>query len=319
MLAVLVAGLAVALVSRERPFPPEPHDDEVSAHLHRTARVILITLDGPLRDDVLSGALMPGLHEALRTHGVAFPAEVSSPMALSLPGYQALAAGHATDCRDNDCPRIEVETLAEGVARRLSLPPGDVAVFASWSKLARAASSHDGTVFVDAPPDGPPVEGGPPWRNARFDAQTFARARTYWEAHHPRFLHLAFLDTDEYAHQGLREDYEQALHQADARVLEVLRWVEALPVAERAVTTVLLTADHGRGRGDWKEHGFFDRGSGEVFIVALGPVVRGGDQSRADQRDVRPTVERLFGLCPPHARDDGRALEAVVGSLPCMN
>jgi arylsulfatase A-like enzyme len=198
------------------------------------------------------------------------------------------------------------------------LPPEQVAIFASWSRQRRAASSRDGLITVDAPEDQQPREPGPPWRNARWDTETFSRARAHWEAHHPRFLHLAFLDTDEYAHEGQRAEYEQALRELDARLQELLRWVAALPPDERRHTTVLLTADHGRGQSDWTSHGFFDRGSGDVFIGALGEQLQGRGEvdPDAEQRDVRPTIERLFGLCPP-AGDDGRALEAIVGGLPC--
>jgi hypothetical protein len=319
-LLVLSAALTTAMVRRERPFPPEPRDDERAKALQSRAHVIFITIDGPLRDDVLSGPNMPGLQAAIRTHGVAIRADAASVMALSLPGYQAMATGGVTGCRDNDCARVSVETMAERVVHRLGLPADQAAVFASWSRQKRAASSRDGVVTVDAPDDGPPREGGPPWRNARFDAETFSRAKAFWLEKHPRFLHLAFLDTDEYAHEGEREAYERALRETDARVLEVLAWVAALPEEQRAVTTVVLASDHGRGRGEnWTEHGFFERGSGEVFIAAIGPLVRGGDEARADQRDVRPTVERLFGLCPAHVSDEGRALEAIVGALPCLS
>jgi hypothetical protein len=260
---------------------------------------------------------MRGLQEAVRRNGTAFAAEASSSMALSLPGYQAMSAGRQTGCRDNDCGRITVETMGELLARRLSLAPEEVAVFASWSRLAHAASSRDGLITVDAPEDGPRRDGGPPWRNARFDDETFARARAHWEKHHPRFLHIALLDTDEWAHVDDRERYEQALRDTDARVLEVLRWVAALPAEARAVTTVLLASDHGRSRSDWTKHGFLEPGSAEIFVAAIGPLVKGGEPGDVDHRDLRPTVERLFGLCPAHVDDDGRAIEAIVGGLPC--
>lgn len=313
LLLLAIGGMAFESWQRERPYPPEPHDEARSALLQQKARVILITLDGPVREDVLR---LPGLQAAIAERGVAIPAEVASSMALSLPGYQAMAAGARTGCRDNDCERIGVETLAERVATALRLVPEQVAVFASWSRLPRAASARDGLVFVDAPEDGPPHEGGPPWKNARFDEQTFARARAFWQAHHPRFLHLAFLDTDEWAHQGLRPEYERALREVDARVAEVLRWVAALPPEEAKLTTVILSADHGRGRGGkWTEHGFFHPGSGEIFVIAVGPLVARGESPEVDQRDVRPTVERLFGLCP--VKSEGRAIQAIVGELPC--
>jgi hypothetical protein len=190
----------MALGHSRSPRPEAPRAEPQLAQLQQSARVIFITLDGPVRDDVLSG-------------------------------------------------------------------PPDVAVFASWSRLTRAASSRDGVVFVDAPEDGPVLDGGPRWRDARFDAETFTRARAHWEAHHPRFLHLALLDTDEWAHKGLRAEYEQALRDTDARIVEVLGWVAALPPEEAAFTTVLLSSDHGRGTSDWTKHGFFEAGSGEIFSI----------------------------------------------------
>ncbi|MDP1825463.1 MAG: hypothetical protein Q8L48_19550 [Archangium sp.] len=319
LLLLTLAGVTTAMSRRERPVAPEPpRDDARAAKLQAAARVIFITLDGPLRDDVLSGPHMRGLQEAVRSGGLAFPADAASSMALSLPGYQAMAAGTLTSCNDNDCGRITVETMAERVAHGLHLGPDDVAVFASWSRLALAVTSRDGVAYVDAPEDGPKREGGPPWRNARYDEETFGRAREYWEKHHPRFLHLALLDTDEWAHQGLRPEYEQALRETDARVVEVLRWVSELPAEEAALTTVVLASDHGRGYRDWREHGIVHPGSGEIFIAAIGPLVQRGEPGAADQRDLRPTVERLFGLCPRQVEDDGRAIEAIMGELPCL-
>lgn len=317
-LTIAAGALALAVVRYEAPFPSEPRDDARALELQRSARVILITLDGPLRDDVLSGPHMPVLQAAVRAQGIAFPASAASPIALSLPGYQAIAAGTLNGCADNDCARIAVETMAERIASALHLAPEQAAVFASWAGIHLAASSRDGVVFVDAPQGGPAQEGGPPWPAARFDAETFARARAHWQQHHPRFLHLAFLDTDEYAHDDLRAEYEQALRDTDARLEEVLGWVKALPPHEAALTTVLLTSDHGRGKRDWTQHGLLHPGSGEIFIAAIGPLVRGGRPRPADQRDLRPTVERLYGLCPSRIRERGRALEPIVGELPCL-
>jgi hypothetical protein len=315
--ALLTTACVGAALTRKRAFAEEPHDVTGAARLQKHARVIFITLDGPLRDDVLSGPHMRGLQEAVRKGGLAFAAEATSSMALSLPGYQAMSAGTQTSCLDNDCGRITVETVGELLARRLSLPPQDVAVFASWSRLAHAASSRDGAITVDAPEDGPKRDGGPPWRNARFDDETFARARAHWEKHHPRFLHIALLDTDEWAHVDNHEKYEQALRDTDARIVEVLRWVAALPAEEQAVTTVLLASDHGRSHSDWTKHGFLAPGSSEIFVAAIGPLVKRGEAGSVDHRDLRPTVERLFGLCPARVESDGRAIEAIVGELPC--
>ncbi len=314
---LVIAGALRVMWRTDRPFPEEPRDEVRAARLQSSARVIFITLDGPVRDDVLSGAHMPGLQAAVRKEGVAFAAKTSTAMAMSLPGYQTMAAGTLTGCADNDCVRIQVETMAETLARTLHLAPEDVAIFASWSRLALAATSRDAGVFLDLPADGPAHEGGPRWKNARFDDATFSAARTYWQTQHPRFLHLAFLDTDEWAHLGLRAEYQQALRDTDARIMELLQWVAALPPEEAALTTVLLASDHGRSRADWTRHGLFYPGSTEIFVAAIGPLVKRGTSAQIDQRDLRPTVQRLFGLCPAHVNEDGRAIEAIVGGLPC--
>jgi hypothetical protein len=301
------------------PAMAEPVSASGTASLRRSARVIVITLDGPVRADVFSSAAMPRLHAALAAKkGVLLEGRAASSMALSLPGYQALATGTVTTCLDNDCPRVGEETLPEFLARRLGGPPDQFAVFASWSRLRRAVSARDGAVLVDAPDDGPPHAGGPLWKNARFDAQTFEAALAHWQRAKPRFLQLSFLDTDEWAHAGFREEYEGALRDADLRIAQVLEWIDALPADEKAVTTLIITADHGRGRGDWREHGFFERGSGETFFATF-PARGVADGRVVDQRDVRPTVERLFGFCTEARRrsGDGRPLRVVVGELPC--
>jgi hypothetical protein len=313
----LTAGLG-AVLQLVPPRPSPPGDVGFAQRLQRSARVVLITLDGPVRGDVLDAEKFPSLHAAVEAEGVLFPAVTASVLAGSLVGYQALYAGALTSCRSNECPRIGVETVAEGLARELKLTPDDLAVFTSWALLEQAVSSADGHVQIDAPDAGPITDEGPPWRNARLDDDTFTRAREAWKTHPPRFLHLAFLDTDEWAHLGDRANYEKALLQTDARIAEVLAWVQALPPDEAALTTVIITADHGRSRRDWTRHGFFQRGSRDVFIAAIGPLVHGGEQRRADQTDVRPTIERLFGVCPGSLRGGGRALPAIVGELPCL-
>lgn len=297
---------------------------EVTAsELQRHARVILVTLDGARWQDVLdqAGALrasseapaMPKTLELVRRNGVALAARTSSAIPLSLPGYQALATGQQTPCADNDCARVDRETIAEALARRLAPGSNSVAVFASWARLAFAATSHDGAVLVDVPPRGPPSAGGPPWDDARWDAETAGRALAFWRTERPRFMHLALLDMDEFAHRRDVGGTLAALHAADDVIGSLADELKALPDAERRLTTILITADHGRGPGRlWPAHGAY-AASRDLFLLAIGDAVVGGEQ-RVEQVDVRPTIERLFGLNPEAGQ--GRAIEAIVGSLP---
>ncbi|MFO0595602.1 MAG: hypothetical protein U0228_09865 [Myxococcaceae bacterium] len=298
---------------------PEVHDAAAAARLRAKAHVILFTLDGPITDDVRDPLLMPRLHAAIARQGLWLDAHVASASSLSLPGYQALAVGRLTDCTDNDCERVQDETTADFLARALQWSPDQAAVFGSWSRLALAVSSEDGGVTVDTPPEGD-SKPDRPWRNARLDVETFARAFDFWREHHPRFLQLSLLDADEWAHRGDRERYRAALMRSDVMLGAFLDEVALLPPDERALTTVLVTSDHGRGAFDWREHQPWDYGGGPIFFVALGEgVARDAKRELVDQRDVRWTIERLFGVCtaarrPPGA---GHPIEALVHGLPC--
>jgi bisphosphoglycerate-independent phosphoglycerate mutase (AlkP superfamily) len=174
---------------------------------------------------------------------------------------------------------------------------------------------------VDAPPDGPPAPGGPPWKNARFDEETIARALAHLERHRPRFLYLALLDSDERAHRGERAETVEALRRADAAIARIFAWVDALPPDERASTTVIVTTDHGRGDDErWTDHGLDTPAAANIWLAAVGegvvPAGRAPTTKAIRQADLRPTVERLFGLAPVPCRavvGCGRVVEEIVG------
>jgi hypothetical protein len=292
--------------------------------LREHARVIVVTLDGARYQDVLdeNGAFaharerpaMRRLLQRVQTQGATFRAKTSSRVALSLPGYQALFAGQQTSCDANDCARITVETFAEAVARRLKLSPSQVAVVASWSRLARAASAKDGAILVDTIPDGPPRRGGPPWPNARWDKDTVERALEIWRNEKPRLLYVGLLDMDERAHQGDQQGTVRALQNADEALGKIFDEIDRLPDNERKLTTVIVTADHGRGLGPlWTDHGKYVPTSDRMFLLATGDLIkaRGLQKREVTQAELKATVERLMGLCSTGG------IEELVGSLPC--
>lgn len=284
-------------------------------HASSDARVILVTIDGVRWQDVTSEN-MPALLARVASSGTMWRGEnatTSSLAPVSLPGYQTLMVGKSM-CIDNACSRVTEETLPERLARELALPPDQVAVFASWSKLARAASVHDGAVLVDAPPNGPPHadrskgETGPPWANARWDHETARVALAHLEQHRSRFLYLSLLDVDEHAHARDRAAMVQALREADRVLARLFTWVDALPDAERARTTIIVTTDHGRGPGPfWFDHRSAFPSARDIFVAIVG--ARSSIAS-ATQADVRPTIEALMGLTPT-TKHGGRVLIAA--------
>jgi hypothetical protein len=347
-LVTLAASLlASACDDSERSTPPPvPTATSASARHGASppadARVVLVTIDGlrwqevfDAKDSLARGGerpLMPHLTERVIRAGVGFgdrdarggaSARTSSRRPISLPGYQAIFAGRTTPCESNDCPRVTGETLPEAIARRLALSRDEVAAFGSWSRLALAVSARDDAVLVDVGPEGGPHMGGPPWPNARWDRQTLFRALPHLRSARPRFLYVGLLDTDERAHDGDREGYLAAARAADAALARLDELISQLPPAQAAATTLIVTTDHGRGNGPlWTGHSRYPT-SRDIWLAARGPSVQGPARSRVSQADIRPTVERLLGLCPSPCEGEGCGeviAELVVGLAdPCAS
>jgi len=85
-------------------------------------------------------------------------------------------------------------------------------------------------------------------------------------------LFVGFAETDDWGHEGRYDRFLEAAHAVDAYMAELWATLQSNP-RYRGNTTLIFTADHGRGRTatDWKHHGQDVAGSGETFIIRLGP------------------------------------------------
>lgn len=281
--------------------------------------VVLVTLDGVRRQEIWDGVddalalraklpegfardareLTPNLHRLFFDEGVA----IGDPRApggivatgsrhMSMPGYVELTTGAATTCGDNACAPDLRETIADAAA-----VDGDrarVAVFGSWSEIARAAASRPHLITVET--TRAPGEAGyslPGGDGYRLDHGTSARALAHLAAHRPRFLWVALGDTDERAHAGDYRGYLEALREADRFVGDLARTLDA--GGRRAA--IFVTADHGRDPG-FRDHGGPD--SAAVWLLARGASIprRGAIATASTRRlcDVAPTLRVLLGL-----------------------
>jgi membrane-anchored protein YejM (alkaline phosphatase superfamily) len=287
--------LALTLKPPETPRPIQPRADRRT--LQAEGRVILVTIDGVRWQEATNPELMPSLSDwaVFGDRRLGSRVATSSLKPLSMPGYHALMSGRTEPCTANDCEPISTETLPESLLRRLPLSRTGVAVFASWSSIRHAAAHRAARFTLDTA-----VADTAPWPDARLDAKTMARALRHLEEHQPRFMWVSLLDSDEHAHQGQHDEYITAIQRYDRFLVTLQAKVAALGLAE--TTTIILTTDHGRGRGPlWTTHGILP-GAREMFLAATGPFVglsgpvAGG--ATIHQADVRPTIERLLGLTP---------------------
>ena len=290
---------------------------------------------------VHADALMPHLHALVAEHGAALGAPghgtaiaASGPNFVSLPGYTEIFTGRRThDCADNDCAPAQLPTVVDE-ARAISSRPSEVAVIASWQKIGRAASvdpanivlstgryrtSHEDAllgdaVMRDALERGSQAEAYPGYGEFRPDRFTAALGLRYLETRRPRFMFLGLGEPDEYAHRDDYAGYLASLRASDATLGELFAVLGRMGT-RGAHTTVIVTADHGRGR-DYRVHGRAFPESARVWLVAAGRGIEARGFAQATRphhlADVAPTVRALLQLPADVAPTAGAPLDELL-------
>jgi arylsulfatase A-like enzyme len=131
-------------------------------------------------------------------------------------------------------------------------------------------------------------------------------------------MFLGLGDPDEYGHRDDYAAYLASLRAADATLGELFDVLRRMGT-RGAHTTVIVTADHGRGR-DYRVHGRAFPESGRVWLVAAGAGIeaRGFAQALRPHRlaDVAPTVRTLLQLPADVAPEAGAPLDELFMSPP---
>ena len=290
-------------------------------------------------------ALMPQLHALVADHGSALGApghgpaiSASGPNFVSLPGYAEIFSGRRVHgCANNDCAPTREPTVMDQ-ARAVSRRPGDVAVFSSWQKIERAASVDPGSLVLSSGryrafhedllraddvtrhwlEEGARADAFPGYNDYRPDRFTAALALRYLEIARPRLMFLGLGEPDEYAHRDDYAGYLASLRASDATVGELFDVLRRMGTrGER--TTVIVTADHGRGR-DYRVHGRAFPESGRVWLVAAGAAIEARGFAQATRphslADIAPTVRTLLQLPADVAPAAGAPLDELFAAPP---
>lgn len=303
----------------------------LAASARAEPRVILISFDGVRWNEIFEGpdpelmgdaedlsiqgrdgaAVLPYFWSEMVAEGtllgdrrIGSEVTVTNPIGISIPGYQAIFTGRITFCLRNECGRVASETFPERLLRELSLDRAQVAAFVTDPNLCTALEHREGTIHTRC---------GAPGGGRKDDRATFDAALAHLVEHRPRFLYIGFDLTDatghhdDYArHLRLLRSYDDWLAELDRALLQLG------PAGEE--TSVIITTDHGRGAGDeWRDHKLTVSGSRDVWLYARGPVLvqQGSVKGRRaySHRDIRPTIERIFGLEPVSGLLDGEFIE----------
>ena len=274
----------------------------IPAQETRPARnVVVVAIDGVRWQEVFGAGrdtLMPFLWSVVARQGQLFGnralasrMRVTNRLNFSYPGYQEMLAGYVDPRIDNNRfgPNPNV-TVLEWLNRQPDLR-GRVAAFGSWIVLDDIFARRTDGFVVRA--------GGAGGEEIIPDSALHAQASRYLGEHKPRVMFVGYGDTDYHAHARSEERYRAALRDADRFVGELCRTLQDMP-EYRGNTTLIVTTDHGRGRGDnWSSHGWRTRGSGETWLAIIGPGVPPlGERSDTETTtsQVAATIAAALGL-----------------------
>ncbi len=260
--------------------------------------IIVVVLDGIRWQDVFShpkqSTRLPKLFKRYGkravTKGNLFKKQPFETAAVpkSLPVYQTLFSGKIPYCWHNYCGRIKKPTFAQRLLRDPKFKRKDVAIIASWDHLRYAAQNEAGSLLVNAglstfrlPDRTNPGwlkalnrmqrQYRPGWRSARYDAYSIKFSLRYIERYRPRFMFVALNDADEWAHDNSYWGYYHSLKLYDQYLQSLFEKLDDMGRYGRR-TNVIITSDHGRGKGKrWTSHGRHVPSSKYTWFVAVGP------------------------------------------------
>jgi hypothetical protein len=245
---------------------------------------------------------------------------VANDFWFSYPGYAEILAGRPNPAiRANEAVPNPDITVLERLIRRPEFAD-QVRVYAEWDAVPAIVNSERSGIPVFGPPD----------PSAPHDPQVIERARELFGAL-PRVTWIALGDTDNRAHEGAYEAYLAAATEADNFLRALWEAIEADPRTAGS-TTMLVTADHGRGAsagGRWRGHGsgrwrgvivpgLRRAGSDAVFIAARGPGVAATDaydmNNCATSGQVAATLLQSLGLLAEEGQPDMAPPLAIFGA-----
>lgn len=206
---------------------------------------------------------------------------------FSYPGRSETLCGYYDSLiNSNDYPNNPNENVLEFFNRQKGYQ-GKVVTFASWDAVARIVNRDRNGMLVNIP--GEKVEGAsltdaqklanelqyylPDYfgKSVRFDVHTFAIARSYMQANHPRVVHIDFADPDDFGHVGQYDSYLDASHYLDAMIGSLWTMLQNDPFYKDK-TTIMVYPDHGRGlERQWTNHGSSVPHANETWLAVIGP------------------------------------------------
>jgi hypothetical protein len=240
-------------------------------------------------------ALMPFVWGTIARHGallgnrdVASQMFVANGLKFSYPGYSEMLTGYPDPrINSNDVGPNPNVTVFEWINGRAGFRDR-VAAVGAWSTFADIFNARRSRLPIHAS------------RAEPLDANAHAAAMRFLQKRKPRALFIAYVETDDNAHKGRYDLTLAAAHAVDRNLAALWGHLQSTP-QYRGRTTLIFTADHGRGATsrDWTDHGQDVAGAEQTWMAIIGPNTPALGEvvnSRNGTAQIAATVAGALGL-----------------------
>jgi hypothetical protein len=263
--------------------------------------------------------------------------DCDNPHWFSYPGYNEMLTGFIDRrIKSND----EIVNPDMTVFEFISRQPGyenKVAAFGTWGVFPYIFREDSSQIHVNAGTDSAASVTGaisereellnelqqilPNAVTERHDVFTTYFAMEYMKREHPKAIFIGLDETDSYAHGGMYDQYLHAASRSDALIKKLWTFIQS-DEFYKDNTTIIITTDHGRGRGyngdkrNWRSHGRLAFGSGEVWVAAIGPGVPSAGEVKSSDKttlsQVAATVAAVLGFDYTNDRPVAEPFKSIV-------
>ncbi len=134
----------------------------------------------------------------------------------------------------------------------------------------------------------------------REDALTFLAASEYVKANQPKVVLIGLGECDEDGHHGKYDLYLQHLNEDDKMIAQLWYYIQSTP-EYKDKTTLIITTDHGRGKGknSWRKHDELVSRSGNAWLAIIGPDIKPEGEMQLPeklyQKQIAATIVSFLG------------------------
>ncbi len=204
---------------------------------------------------------------------------------FSYPGYNEIFTGYPDIMvKSNDTIKNQNQNVLEFINQQPSYQ-GKVAVFATWEVMPYILNKWRSNLYINAHEDTVYLKNShlqlindmqnltAKPLDVRPDILTYMLAREYLKSYTPKVMYISFDETDDFAHQGMYDQYLRSAHAQDKMLADLWAYLQQHPTYKDK-TTLIITADHGRGdikKQNWVDHGEDIPESNQIWVAVIGP------------------------------------------------